>query len=155
MDYLDKILILHADNDQGPSTTAVRIAGSSLANPFAAVAAGIASLWGPTHGGANELCLKMITEIGDVKNIPTFIETVKNKQTKLMGFGHRIYKTYDPRAKILKKMCLDLYKQLNINDPYFEIALKLEEVALKDEYFISRHLYPNIDFFSGFLLKAL
>jgi citrate synthase len=155
VEIMDKVFILHADNDQGPSTTAVRIAGSSLANPFAAIAAGIASLWGPAHGGANEECLTMFENIGSVKNIEKFMESVKNKETRLMGFGHRVYKCYDPRAKILKKMCIDLHTRLGIRDEIFEIALKLEEIALADPYFTSRSLFPNIDYFSGFILKTM
>lgn len=119
VDYMDKIFIMHADNDQGPSTTAVRIAGSSLANPFAAITAGIASLWGPAHGGANEECLKMFEQIGTPDNIGKFIETVKNRETRLMGFGHRVYKVYDPRAKILKSMCHDIFKEFKIDDTLF------------------------------------
>jgi citrate synthase len=114
VDFMDKIFILHADNDQGPSTTAVRIAGSSLANPFASITAGIASLWGPAHGGANEECLKMFEEIGKVENIEKFLDKVRNRETRLMGFGHRVYKCYDPRAKILKDLVKDLYQKLNI-----------------------------------------
>lgn len=132
---MDKIFILHADHEQGPSTTGVRIAGSSLANPFAAIAAGVGSLWGPLHGGANESCLEMLQEIGSAKNIKAFLLKVKNKETKLMGFGHRIYKSYDPRAAILKTMCVDLFKTLGVTDPLFDIAVKLEEEALKDPYF--------------------
>eukprot|EP00347_Sterkiella_histriomuscorum_P019425 403341672 len=155
VDYFEKIFILHADNDQGPSTTTVRIAGSSLANPFACISAGVASLWGPMHGGANEEQMDIFQDIGSEENIPKFLDQVKRKEKKLMGFGHRIYKSYDPRAKIIKQMCFELYYELGIKDPLFDIALKLEELALKDEYFTSRHLYPNIDYYTGFLLNTL
>ena len=156
VDYFEKLFILHADNDQGPSTTAVRIAGSSLANPFASISAGIASLWGPLHGGANEDQLNTFDEIGSVKNIPAYLEKVKNKEKKLTGFGHRIYKTYDPRALIIKQLCKDLYKEIGMETPeLFILAEKLEEAALSDEYFRSRSLYPNIDYYSGFIFEAL
>ncbi len=155
---IDKVLILHADHEQNASTSTVRLAGSSGANPFACISAGIASLWGPAHGGANEAVLHMLQEIGDVKNIPAFIEKVKNKTegVRLMGFGHRVYKNYDPRAKVLKAACDEVLKELNItNEPLLEIAMELERIALSDEYFISKKLYPNLDFYSGIIYKAL
>lgn len=156
VDYFEKIFILHADNDQGPSTTAVRIAGSSLANPFASISAGIASLWGPLHGGANEEQLHTFEEIDTIENIPAFLEKVKNKEKKLTGFGHRVYKTHDPRSTIIKQMCKNLYQDLGVGiPPLFELAEKLEEAALNDDYFKSRHLYPNIDFYSGFIFEEL
>ncbi len=154
--YFEKLFILHADNDQGPSTTAVRIAGSSLANPFASISAGIASLWGPLHGGANEEQLKIFEEIGKVENIASYLEKVKRKEKKLTGFGHRIYKVNDPRSLIIKNMCKKLYQELGIEPPQlFLLAEKLEEAACSDEYFRSRNLYPNIDFYSGFIFEAL
>jgi citrate synthase len=155
---LDKIFILHADHEQNASTSTVRIAGSSGANPFACIAAGIACLWGPAHGGANEAALKMLTEIGDVKNIPAFIERAKNKEDlfRVMGFGHRVYKSYDPRAKIMQKLCHDVLKETgHENDPVLQVALEFERILLSDDYFISRKLYPNVDFYSGITLKAL
>jgi len=157
VEVTEKLFILHAECDQGPSTTAVRIAGSSLANPFAAISAGIASLWGPQHGGATEVCLKMFSDIGSVENIPEFLQKVKDdKNTLLYGFGHRIFKAYDPRAKILKKMLLDFNERIGAKpDRLLEVALALEEAALKDEYFVSRNLYPNIDFYSGLLMKLI
>jgi len=157
VEVTEKLFILHAECDQGPSTTAVRIAGSSLANPFAAISAGIASLWGPQHGGATEVCLKMFSDIGSVENIPEFLQKVKDdKNTLLYGFGHRIFKAYDPRAKILKKMLLDFNERIGAKpDRLLEVALALEEAALKDEYFVSRNLYPNIDFYSGLLMKSI
>jgi citrate synthase len=157
-DALDKIFILHADHEQNASTSTVRIAGSSGANPFACIAAGIACLWGPAHGGANEAALKMLTEIGDVKNIPAFIERAKNKEDlfRVMGFGHRVYKSYDPRAKIMQKLCHDVLKETgHENDPVLQVALEFERILLSDDYFISRKLYPNVDFYSGITLKAL
>ncbi len=156
-DALDKIFILHADHEQNASTSTVRLAGSSQANPFACISSGITALWGPAHGGANEAVLKMLAEIGDTKNIPNLIERTKNKKDpfRLMGFGHRVYKNYDPRAKILKKSCDKVLSQLNIDDPMFEIAMKLEEIALNDDYFIEKKLYPNVDFYSGIIQKAI
>jgi citrate synthase len=157
-DALDKIFILHADHEQNASTSTVRIAGSSGANPFACIAAGIACLWGPAHGGANEAALKMLTEIGDVKNIPAFIERAKNKEDlfRVMGFGHRVYKSYDPRAKIMQKLCHDVLKETgHEDDPVLQVALEFERILLSDDYFISRKLYPNVDFYSGITLKAL
>jgi citrate synthase len=154
---MDRIFTLHADHEQNASTSTVRLAGSSGANPFACVAAGVATLWGPLHGGANEAVLKMLAEIGTVENVEPFIAKVKDKlsDTKLMGFGHRVYKNFDPRAKIMRETCHEVLKELNINDPMLEIAMKLEEVALKDPYFIERKLYPNVDFYSGIILRAI
>jgi len=157
-DALDKIFILHADHEQNASTSTVRIAGSSGANPFACIAAGIACLWGPAHGGANEAALQMLAEIGSVDKIPEFIAKVKDKNSsvRLMGFGHRVYKNYDPRAKIMQKMCHAVLKETgHANDPLLPIALELEKIALSDEYFIERKLYPNVDFYSGITLKAM
>jgi citrate synthase len=155
---LDKIFILHADHEQNASTNTVRSSGSSGANPFACIAAGIACLWGPAHGGANEAALKMLTEIGDVKNIPAFIKRAKDKEDlfRVMGFGHRVYKNYDPRAKIMQKLCHDVLKETgHENDPVLQVALEFERILLSDDYFISRKLYPNVDFYSGITLKAL
>jgi citrate synthase len=155
---MDRILILHADHEQNASTSTVRLAGSTDANPFACIAAGIASLWGPAHGGANEAVLKMLAEIGSVKNIPSFIEQVKDKNSnvKLMGFGHRVYKNYDPRAKIMQKTCYEVLGELGIKDePMLDLAMELEKIALHDDYFVSRKLYPNVDFYSGIILKAM
>jgi citrate synthase len=155
---LDHIFIMHADHEQNASASTVRTAGSSGANPFACIAAGIACLWGPAHGGANEAALNMLNEIGTVDKIPAFIKEVKDKSshTKLMGFGHRIYKNYDPRAKLIQKICHDVLKETgHDNDPVLKVAMELEKVALSDEYFISRKLYPNVDFYSGITLKAL
>ncbi|HHM05197.1 MAG TPA: citrate synthase [Gammaproteobacteria bacterium] len=155
---LDLIFILHADHEQNASTSTVRLAGSSGANPFACIASGIAALWGPAHGGANEAVLNMLNEIGDVRRIPRFIAKAKDKNDpfRLMGFGHRVYKNYDPRAKIIRQMCHEVLEKLgDDSDPLFELALRLEEVALKDDYFIARKLYPNVDFYSGLIYKAL
>ncbi len=155
---LDRIFILHADHEQNASTSTVRLAGSSGANPFACIAAGIACLWGPAHGGANEAALAMLAEIGDVKNIPSFISRVKDKKdhTRLMGFGHRVYKNYDPRAKLMQKTCHQVLSELGVkDDPMLEVAMELERIALSDEYFIERKLYPNVDFYSGITLKAM
>ncbi len=155
---LDKIFILHADHEQNASTSTVRIAGSSGANPFACIAAGIACLWGPAHGGANEAALQMLAEIGSVDKIPEFIKKVKDKDSKvrLMGFGHRVYKNYDPRAKIMQQMCHKVLKETgHANEPLLPIALELEKIALSDPYFIDRKLYPNVDFYSGITLKAM
>ena len=155
---LDKIFILHADHEQNASTSTVRIAGSSGANPFACIAAGIACLWGPAHGGANEAALAMLAEIGTVDKIPEFIAKVKDKNSsvRLMGFGHRVYKNYDPRAKIMQQMCHKVLKETgHQGDPMLEVALELEKIALHDEYFIQRKLYPNVDFYSGITLKAM
>ena len=155
---MDRILILHADHEQNASTSTVRLAGSTGANPFACIAAGIASLWGPAHGGANEAVLKMLAEIGSVKNIPDFISKVKDKNShvRLMGFGHRVYKNYDPRAKIMQQTCHEVLGELGIKDePMLDMAMELEKIALNDDYFVSRKLYPNVDFYSGIILKAM
>jgi len=155
---MDRILILHADHEQNASTSTVRLAGSTGANPFACIAAGIASLWGPAHGGANEAVLKMLAEIGHKDNIPEFIKQVKDKNSgvKLMGFGHRVYKNFDPRAKIMQKTCHEVLGELGITDePMLDLAMELERIALEDEYFVSRKLYPNVDFYSGIILKAM
>ncbi|MGB5538039.1 MAG: citrate synthase [Thiogranum sp.] len=155
---LDLIFILHIDHEQNASTSTVRLAGSSGANPFACVASGIAALWGPAHGGANEAVLSMLNEIGDVKNIPRFLARAKDRDNpfRLMGFGHRVYKNYDPRARIIRKMCHDVLSKLcQGDDPLFELAHRLEEIALSDDYFIERKLYPNVDFYSGLIYKAL
>ncbi len=155
---MDRILILHADHEQNASTSTVRTAGSSSANPFACIASGIASLWGPAHGGANEAVLKMLKEIGHKDRIPEFIARAKdpNGNFRLMGFGHRVYKNYDPRAKVMKKTCDEVLAELGIkDDPLLDIAIELERIALSDEYFIKRKLYPNVDFYSGIILKAM
>ena len=155
---LDKIFILHADHEQNASTSTVRLASSSGANPFAAIAAGIACLWGPAHGGANEAALKMLTEIGTVDKIPEFIKRAKDKDDpfRLMGFGHRVYKNYDPRAKVMQQTCHEVLSELGItDDPLLEVALELEKIALNDDYFVEKKLYPNIDFYSGITLKAM
>jgi len=155
---MDKIFILHADHEQNASTSTVRLAGSSGANPFACIGAGIASLWGPAHGGANEAVINMLQEIGDPKNISKYIAMAKDKNShfKLMGFGHRVYKNYDPRAAVLRKTCHEVLKELNMADsPLLEIAVELEKIALHDEYFVERKLYPNVDFYSGLIYKAM
>ena len=155
---MDRIFILHADHEQNASTSTVRLAGSTGANPFACIAAGIASLWGPAHGGANEAVLKMLDEIGDVSHIPAFIEKVKDKNShiRLMGFGHRVYKNYDPRAKIMQETCHEVLTELGIkDDKTLDLAVELERIALHDDYFISKKLYPNVDFYSGIILKAM
>jgi citrate synthase len=154
---MDKILILHADHEQNASTSTVRMAGSSQANPFACIAAGIACLWGPAHGGANQAVLEMLNEIGHKDNIPEFLRKVKEKQdnTRLMGFGHRVYKNHDPRAQVLKKECDAVLKELGIDDPQLELAMELERIALSDPYFVERKLFPNVDFYSGIILKAM
>ena len=157
-DAMEKIFILHADHEQNASTSTVRLSGSSGANPFACIGAGIASLWGPAHGGANEAVINQLQEIGDVKNIPHFIKRVKDKNDnfRLMGFGHRVYKNYDPRAAVLRKACHDVLKQLGQEDePLLQIAMELERIALNDQYFIERKLYPNVDFYSGIIYRAL
>ncbi len=151
---LEILLILHADHEQNCSTSAVRAVGSSLVDPFSAISAGIAALYGPLHGGANEAVLSMLEEIGDVKHIPAFIEKVKAGSDRLMGFGHRVYKSYDPRAKLIKKVAYDVFEQTGLN-PKLEIALELERIALEDEYFIKRKLYPNVDFYSGLIYQAM
>ena len=153
---LDRIFILHADHEQNASTSTVRLAGSSGANPFACIAAGIASLWGPSHGGANEAVLNMLDEIGDVSNVAAFMEGVKAKKYRLMGFGHRVYKNMDPRAAIMKRTCDEVLRELGLeNDPKFKLAMELEKIALSDPYFIEKKLYPNVDFYSGIVLSAL
>jgi len=155
---LDRILTLHADHEQNASTSTVRLAGSSGANPFACIAAGIACLWGPAHGGANEAALNMLKEIGTVDNIPAFIEKVKDKNSgvKLMGFGHRVYKNFDPRAKLMRETCHEVLEEMGLqDDPLFKLAMALEKIALEDEYFVSRKLYPNVDFYSGIVQSAL
>jgi citrate synthase len=155
---LDLLLILHADHEQNASTSTVRLAGSTGTNPYAAISAGVSALWGPAHGGANEAVLAMLEEIGTVDNIQKFLDRVKDKQdnTRLMGFGHRVYKNFDPRAKIIREMCHKVLARLGQTDnPLFELALRLEEIALKDEYFIARKLYPNVDFYSGVIYSAL
>ena len=155
---MDRILVLHADHEQNASTSTVRLAGSTGANPFACIAAGIAALWGPAHGGANEAVLKMLGEIGHPDNIPDFINKVKDKHSgvKLMGFGHRVYKNFDPRAKIMRETCHEVLAELGIKDePLLDLAMELERIALEDDYFVSRKLYPNVDFYSGIILKAM
>lgn len=155
---LDLIFMLHLDHEQNVSTSTVRLSGSTGTNPFACMATGISALWGPAHGGANEAVLTMLEEIGDVKNIARYIEKAKDKTDpfRLMGFGHRVYKNYDPRAKLIRKMCYEVLDKLgDPNDPMFELALKLEEVALNDDYFVSRKLYPNVDFYSGIIYRVL
>ena len=152
---MDRIFTLHADHEQNASTSTVRLAGSTGANPYACIAAGIAALWGPAHGGANEAVLKMLDEIGTKENVAGFMEKVKTKEVKLMGFGHRVYKNFDPRAKVMKETCDEVLTALGINDPQLELAMELERIALSDEYFIKRNLYPNVDFYSGIILKAI
>lgn len=158
VDAMDKILILHADHEQNASTSTVRMAGSSGANPFACVGAGIASLWGPAHGGANEAVINMLKEIGDVSKVPEFIKKVKDKNSgvRLMGFGHRVYKNYDPRAKVLHETCQQVLQALGkVDEPLLKIAVELERIALSDEYFVERKLYPNVDFYSGIIYRAM
>ena len=154
---MDRIFILHADHEQNASTSTVRLAGSSGANPFACIAAGIACLWGPAHGGANEAALEMLREIGTPDRIPHYIERAKNKDDpfRLMGFGHRVYKNYDPRATVMQQTVREVLKELNVTDPVFEVALQLEEMALNDPYFIEKKLFPNVDFYSGVILSAI
>jgi citrate synthase len=154
---MDKIFILHADHEQNASTSTVRLAGSSGANPFACIAAGIACLWGPAHGGANEAALNMLREIGTPDKIPEYIARAKNKDDpfRLMGFGHRVYKNFDPRAKVLSKTATEVLDKLGINDPVLDTARELEQIALKDQYFIDKKLYPNVDFYSGVILSAI
>jgi len=156
-DALDKIFILHADHEQNASTSTVRLAGSSGANPFACIAAGIACLWGPAHGGANEAALNMLREIGTVDRIPEYIARAKNKDDpfRLMGFGHRVYKNYDPRAKVMQKTANDVLNKLGLTDPVFDVARELEHIALNDPYFVEKKLYPNVDFYSGVILSAI
>jgi citrate synthase len=155
---LDRILILHADHEQNASTSTVRLSGSSGANPFACIAAGIACLWGPAHGGANEACLQMLEEIGDVSRVPEYIKRAKDKNDsfRLMGFGHRVYKNFDPRAKLMRETCHEVLNELGLHDdPLFKLALELERIALEDEYFVEKKLYPNVDFYSGIVQRAL
>jgi len=155
---MERIFILHADHEQNASTSTVRLAGSSGANPFACIAAGIACLWGPSHGGANEAALTMLQEIGTVDKVPEFVQKVKNKDAgvRLMGFGHRVYKNYDPRAKVMQKTCHEVLAEVGVkDDPLLKVAIELERIALSDDYFVSRKLYPNIDFYSGITLKAM
>ncbi len=154
---MDRIFILHADHEQNASTSTVRLAGSTGANPFACIASGIAALWGPAHGGANEAVLTMLDEIGDASNIEKFIAKAKDKNDpfKLMGFGHRVYKNFDPRAQVMKQTCDEVLAELGVNDPKLDLAMKLEEYALNDPYFKERNLYPNVDFYSGIILKAV
>ncbi len=158
IDAMDKIFTLHADHEQNASTSTVRLAGSSGANPFACIAAGIACLWGPAHGGANEACLNMLEEIGTVDKIPEIIKRAKDKNDpfRLMGFGHRVYKNFDPRATVMRETCHQVLDELQIKDqPLFEVAMELERIALEDEYFVQKKLYPNVDFYSGIVLTAL
>lgn len=154
---IDRIFILHADHEQNASTSTVRIAGSSGANPFACIAAGIACLWGPAHGGANEAVLKMLNEIGHKSRIPEYVARAKDKNDsfRLMGFGHRVYKNFDPRAKVMRQTCHEVLGELGIHDDLLELAMELEQIALHDEYFVEKKLYPNVDFYSGIILKAL
>jgi citrate synthase len=154
---LDLLFILHADHEQNASTSTVRLVGSTGANPYACVAAGVAALWGPAHGGANEAVLQMLNEIGRPENVGSAIDKAKDKESgfRLMGFGHRVYKNFDPRAKIIREMCHEVLNELGVNDPLLEVAMRLEEAALKDDYFIQRKLYPNVDFYSGIIYKAL
>ena len=152
---MDRIFTLHADHEQNASTSTVRLAGSTGANPYACISAGISALWGPAHGGANEAVLKMLDEIGSVENVADFMEKVKTKEVKLMGFGHRVYKNFDPRATVMKQTCDEVLNDLGINDPQLALAMELERIALSDEYFIKRNLYPNVDFYSGIILKAI
>ncbi|HEX5338995.1 MAG TPA: citrate synthase, partial [Gallionella sp.] len=153
---LERIFILHADHEQNASTSTVRLAGSSGANPFACIASGIAALWGPAHGGANEAALKMLEEIGDVSRVKEYVQGVKDKKYKLMGFGHRVYKNMDPRASVMRQTCYEVLAELKLeNNKLFELAMELERVALSDPYFIERKLYPNVDFYSGIVLRAI
>ena len=153
---MDRIFILHADHEQNASTSTVRLAGSSGANPFACIAAGIACLWGPSHGGANEEALNMLAEIGSVENIPEYVQGVKDRRYRLMGFGHRVYKKYDPRAKVMQQTCHEVLKEVgHSDDPLLKVAIELEKIALNDPYFVERKLYPNVDFYSGITLRAL
>lgn len=154
---MDRIFTLHADHEQNASTSTVRLAGSSGANPYACIAAGVASLWGPAHGGANEACLRMLAEIGSVENIPKYIEKAKDKDDpfRLMGFGHRVYKNMDPRATVMRESCHEVLKELNRDDPLLDVAMELERIALEDDYFVEKKLFPNVDFYSGIVLKAI
>ena len=154
---LDLLFILHADHEQNASTSTVRLVGSTGANPYASVAAGISALWGPAHGGANEAVLNMLAQIGDVSQVPKFIERAKDRDDpfRLMGFGHRVYKNYDPRATIIRAACYEVLDELGKDDPMMDLAMELERIALEDEYFIEKKLYPNVDFYSGIIYKAL
>jgi len=154
---LNVFLILHADHEQNCSTTAVRVVGSARVNLYAAISAGIAALWGPLHGGANQAVIEMLTQIAENKNMKRVVERAKDKNDpfRLMGFGHRVYKTFDPRMKIMKKMCDTLLDKLNLSDPLLDIAVELEQIALNDDYFIDHNLYPNVDFYSGIVLRAI
>lgn len=154
---VDRIFTLHADHEQNASTSTVRLAGSSGANPYACIAAGVASLWGPAHGGANEACLNMLEEIGSVERIPEFIARAKDKNDpfRLMGFGHRVYKNYDPRATVMRESCHEVLKELNLKDPLLDVAMELERIAVEDPYFKEKKLFPNVDFYSGIVLKAI
>ena len=155
---MDRIFLLHADHEQNASTSTVRLAGSTGANPFACIAAGIAALWGPSHGGANEAVLNMLDEIGSVDNIDKYIKKAKDKDDpfRIMGFGHRVYKNYDPRAKVMQQTCHEVLSELGVEDsPTLQMAQRLEQIALEDEYFVEKRLYPNVDFYSGIILKAI
>jgi len=154
---MDRIFILHADHEQNASTSTVRIAGSSGANPFACIAAGIASLWGPAHGGANEAVLNMLQEVGHKDRIPEFIARAKDRNDpfRLMGFGHRVYKNYDPRATVMRKSCHEVLGELGVADPLLELAMELERIAVEDNYFAEKKLFPNVDFYSGIILRAM
>ena len=154
---MDRIFTLHADHEQNASTSTVRLAGSSGANPFACIAAGVACLWGPAHGGANEAALKMLGQIGTVDRIPEFVKRAKDPKDsfRLMGFGHRVYKNYDPRAKIMQRTCHEVLHELGVDDPLFDVAMELEKIALHDDYFVEKKLYPNVDFYSGITLRAM
>ena len=154
---LDLLFILHADHEQNASTSTVRLVGSTGANPYACIASGVAALWGPAHGGANEAVLKMLAEIGRPDNVQSAVDKAKDKESgfRLMGFGHRVYKNFDPRAKIIREMCHQVLEQLGVDDPLLDVAMRLEEAALKDDYFVQRKLYPNVDFYSGIIYKAL
>ncbi|GLX87297.1 citrate synthase [Thalassotalea loyana] len=154
---MDRIFTLHADHEQNASTSTVRLAGSSGANPYACIAAGVASLWGPAHGGANEACLNMLEEIGDVSRVDEYVAKAKDKSDpfRLMGFGHRVYKNFDPRATVMRETCHEVLEELGVTDPLLDVAMALEKVALEDPYFIEKKLYPNVDFYSGIILKAL
>ena len=152
---LDQIFILHADHEQNASTSTVRLAGSTGANPFACISAGISALWGPSHGGANEAVLHMLDKVGTKDQIPEFLEKIKNKEERLMGFGHRVYKNHDPRAEVLRERAHEVLNDLGINDPLLEVAMEMERIALEDDYFVERKLYPNVDFYSGIILRAM
>jgi citrate synthase len=154
---IDLLFILHADHEQNASTSTVRLVGSTGANPYACVAAGISALWGPAHGGANEAVLSMLSEIGDISNVPKYIKRAKDKSDpfRLMGFGHRVYKNYDPRATIIRNACYEVLEEMGVDDPMMELAMELERIALEDDYFIEKKLYPNVDFYSGIIYKAL